>query len=569
MGEAHLRKDENADRTSVDPGQSVNVEAPAAEAPILPSARLAPQSALILQRSAGNAAVTRLVQEGAFCGGEDGLDAGQRMFVGQAAASGDSTGDVGVGESDQARARGEARQVPYGRQAPYAAVAIPPVLARQGPAPPPPHTAPGASAKTKGGLTKTDFTCPPFTLNIKGGPQLQAKVAGDVVNITAPEVEARANVTWNPPAAGAPAGPKEVYTGFIQTVLSSERAFYWTHDGTPTGKVGREKRDATLPNTRDSRHFEEKTAKGDPIPGYGFAPFYQEPRLLKPGEKGDVVYSDQPNQKNLPLKVKVKEKGPAGNDVEAEYTLAKASGRDHYRLSVGVSELGDPGSAIHLAATEWSVPWDIDLPQGTGTGKPVTPGTYAGKLEDIKPGEGSAQLDTAFFSWPRSEAEADALPVSSLVKGIPFAERWDVNAWMYMSRALRKKNPTCTITANLKKTPSAFSDTLKVTIKGPREASKSETEWGTGAQQFQFQMLELMDPQELKTGLELQVSISRDGGAANTTPWRWPFNDWTQQIPFYWDPSETAAGELDEETRKKKGKKDISTEITLTARGFG
>jgi hypothetical protein len=347
-----------------------------------------------------------------------------------------------------------------------------------------------------------------------------------------------------------------VNAGFIQTVLHSDRAFLYTEDGKPGGKVGREVRDVAPEGSRDARALAGQTdSKGKPVQGSGFGPFYQTPRSIKPGESTDVVMTDEPTGGDTPLKLK-------GSDGK-EYTLARVAGSDQFRLSVGVAEPND-NAAIHLAAKEWTVPWDMDVVGGAGAGSAAHIDNFKGQLEDIKPGEGWATADAQRFPWPRDEAEAKSLTSTELIKGIPFAERADPAAWTLMCGVLRARNPTCHVTLNLKRSSSAFYDRLTISIAGPRTATKSAREWGTGAQEFEFRLLELMDPQDLKAGLPLTLSISRDDGKANTTSWPWPFGGFGP-IVYYWDAKDAPGGE--DET--KKAKVDAPTEISVTARGFG
>src|SRR5207248_8716274 len=258
-------------------------ERPAAEeAPSLPGPELDVRAILALQRTAGNAAVARLVQRGPLAGGDDPPS--------------------------------DADEIDAGRRA---------YLARQ---PAPAGTAPGAAAKTKSGIVRADFESPTPKINLKGGAPTAKKLGDDKVELAGPGIEGSANVKWKPPDQqdpnAPPPTPDRVDIGFIQTVLHSDRGFLYTDDGKPTGKVGREVRDIVPEGSRDARHLAgQKDNKGKPIQGSGRGPFYQEPRSLKRGDSGDVTMTDEPTGGDTPFKL-------TGSDGKV-YTLARITGSDN------------------------------------------------------------------------------------------------------------------------------------------------------------------------------------------------------------------------------------------------
>ena len=518
------------------------------------------RSVLALQRSVGNAAVARLVQSqtGPVAGGdgaggadENAVDAGRRSLarLGQSRNAPVAGGGDGGGGTDD-------DEVDAGRRA---LLGTGGTLARQ---PQPPGTAPGASAKTKSGITRGDFESPPPKVNMKGGAPTAKKVGEDKVELSGPGIEGSAKVTWKAaqqpdPSAPAPPPDPTVETGFIQTVLHSDRGFLYTDDGKATGKVGREVRDIVPDGSRDARHLAgQKGNKGKPIQGSGRGPFYQEPRSVKRGESTDVTMTDEPTGGDTPFKLK-------GSDGK-EYTLARVTGSDHFRLSVGVAETSDYGSPIHLSASEWTVPWDMEVAGGAGQGKAAHLDQYKGSLDDIKPGTGWATADAQRFPWPHDEAEAQTLSSSELIKAIPFAQSIDEPSWELMCRVLRARNPTCRIVLDIRRSPTAFNDILSIKVSGPRTATKTGKKWFSGQLPFDFQLLELMDPQDLRVGMSLQMEFTDEGGQANTTAWPFPFGAFGP-ILFYWNAKGTAAGE---EGDKKKAKADAPTDIAVTAIGF-
>ena len=315
--------------------------------------------------------------------------------------------------------------------------------------------------------------------------------------------------------------------------------------------------------TRDARATKGQSAVGGgPVEGSGFAPFYQQPRSLSQDQETDVTFTDHTTQTGIKLTLK-------GTD-DKLYTLSQVVGGDHFRLSVGAVDQGEGAKdPIHLAAKEWRVPWDMTLDAShSAKGGRIGTEDYKGRLEDISPATGWSDRDAQQFRWPRDEAEAQQLDTASLIKGIPYAERWDVNAWTMMSRVLRARNPSFAVTLDLKKNPDMYSQ-LGLTVRGPRTASRSAREWGTGDQRFTFRMLDLFDPQDLRVGMSLQLELTRDGGTVNTFPWNWPFAA-LAPVRVAWskkDGGEAARGTMSDAERK--GATDVSTEIIVSGTAFG
>ena len=120
----------------------------------------------------------------------------------------------------------------------------------------------------------------------------------------------------------------------------------------------------------------------------------------------------------------------------------------------------------------------------------------------------------------------------------------------------------------MKENPDIYSQ-IGLTIKGPRTASRSAREWGTGDQTFGFRMLDLFDPQDLKVGMTLQIEVTRDGGSVNTFPWSWPFPQ-LQPVRVAWSKKgggETPRGTMSDAERK--GSTEVTTEMILTGTPFG
>ena len=175
-----------------------------------------------------------------------------------------------------------------------------------------------------------------------------------------------------PPAAGAPAArPTEVRVGWINTVLEGKREFLYTEDGTPGGKVVRREQMQAPAGARDAMWANDPRTGKQVQHSSSEAPFYGPAKRISPGQSADLEpFKDTPGA-GAAREVE----GPNGKKGK----LAKISGADRFRLSIGVTEVGN-NDRIHLTAKEWSVPWDVTLDQkGLGTGSPFrSRNTWAG-----------------------------------------------------------------------------------------------------------------------------------------------------------------------------------------------
>jgi hypothetical protein len=438
-----------------------------------------------------------------------------------------------------------------------------------------PHTEPGVSKATPKGLVAADFS-------VSGGaPSAPAKASAstmkrekDSVTFDSAKVTASATVTWGSAAAapGAapatpapapapdPAKPMDASVGFINTILASERTLTYTDNGKPDGKVVAMLRSATPKGTRDA-WWSKKDGGGQQENTNTFKPFYSKPETLKPGESKTISFEDQPGD-SAPLTMKSMDGKTTGK-------LARMSGADSFRLSVGVTELGGADKPIHLAASEWTVPWDLDVPQVEGdttTGRDVDIAKYKGALEDIKPGEGFGVGDAKTIPYPVTDEDVATMGLQQLLVAIPFARDWgDMAMWGKMSARMRDLKPRFQVTMDVKQ-QSGFSMDMTVGIdQAPRTPKPRKiNEWGTGDQMVEFSLGEVMDPQDLAQRMTIAVTFTRDGGAAQSAPWSWPFASMSRI--FIWDAKDVAKGEVSPEERKKKGKPDVGTEIVVSGR---
>lgn len=461
------------------------------------------------------------------------------------------------------------------------------ILARQTP-PPPAGTAPGASAATSKGLKHADFA-PTGGDPTSSGPVTVSANGPSAVTLNAPQVTATGSVAWNPPpaapgapaaptpppaapaapstpapgaapAGGAPAAPAapptEARAGWINTLLSADRVFTYTEDGTPSGKVVREEHMMAPEGGRDAM-FDSDKRTGKQVPhSTADAPFYSTAKRVKPGESVTLdQFTDQPG-----AGIQRQVEGPGGKKGK----LAKISGADRFRLSIGIAEV-DNASTIHLTAKEWAIPWDVTVDQqGVGSGGSVSIEDFKGKLADIKPGVGYVVGEAEQFPWPQTPDEVKSFSTPELMKAIPYAEKRDVGSWMLMCAELRARNPSTTVTVLVNASTAVVADNLAITIKGPRTATKNATEW-LSAVPVTFRLLELCDPQDLKTGLVLQLSVAVEGNAPQPMTWPWPLGP-LRETRYWWDESGAVQGEW---TDPKGLKRKTQTDIVVTVSGFG
>ncbi len=454
------------------------------------------------------------------------------------------------------------------------------LLARQ----PAAHTAPGASAATAKGLTHAEFTPTGGDPSASGNVTVSAN-GPSAVTVNAPQITANGGVAWNPPAApaaapatppaapapppaagpapapgaapaaGPAAPPTEARAGWINTLLAADRVFTYTADGTPGGKVVREEHMMAPEGGRDAMFSQDKRT-GKQVPhSSSEAPFYGSAKRVRPGESATLEpFTDQPG-----AVVQRQVDGSGGEKGK----LAKISGADRFRLSIGIAEVDNP-STIHLTAKEWTVPWGVTVDQqGAGTGGSVSVEDFKGRLADIKRGEGYVVGDAAQFPWPQTPEEVKTFSSTELLSAIPYAEKHDVGSWTLMCQELRARNPSCTVTTLVNKSTAVLADNLAITIKGPRTATKTTTEWLSAAP-VTFRLLEICDPQDLKTGLVLQLSVTVEGNTPQPMTWPWPFGP-LRATRYWWDPGGAPKGEWED---PKGLKRDTQTDIVVTASGF-
>ena len=446
-----------------------------------------------------------------------------------------------------------------GNQAVARLLARQPAAAAAAP-PPPAGTAPGASAATAKGLKHADFTPsggdPTATGSVSVTPN-----GPDAVTLNAPEIKATGSVAWNAPAtppdpaAPPPDTPTEARVGWINTLLSGDRKFTYTEDGTPGGKVVREQHMMSTPGGRDAMWSPDKRTGKQVQHSSSEAPFYSSAKRLKPGESAELEpFTDQPG-------------GGAERQMDGsggvKGKLAKVSGADKFRLSIGIAEVGN-AETIHLTAKEWTVPWDVDVDQqGGGKGGVVSIEDFKGRLQDIERGKGFVVGDAGDFPWPQTPEDVKRFTSSELLNAIPFAERIDVNSWTLMCAELRERNPTCTVTTLVKDSTAVVADDLSITLKGPKTATKTTTEWLSAAP-VSFRLLEVMNPQDIKAGMTIELSIAVEGGTPQPATWPWPFGP-LRQTRYWWDEGGAPKGEWDD---PKGVKRRTQTDITVTATGF-
>ena len=232
------------------------------------------------------------------------------------------------------------------------------LLARE----PAPHTAPGASAATAKGLTHADFSPTGGDPTSSGSVTVSANGPSQVT-VNAPKITANGGVAWNPPAAApapaappaapppapgaapapgatpapGPAGPPaEARAGWINTLLAADRVFTYTADGTPGGKVVREEHMMAPEGGRDAMFTPDKRT-GKQVPhSSSEAPFYSSAKRVRPGESATLEpFTDQPGA--------VVDRQVAGSGGE-KGKLAKISGADRFRLSIGIAEVDNPST---------------------------------------------------------------------------------------------------------------------------------------------------------------------------------------------------------------------------------
>ena len=159
--------------------------------------------------------------------------------------------------------------------------------------------------------------------------------------------------------------------------------------------------------------------------------------------------------------------------------------------------------------------------QGVGTGGKVSVEDFKGLLADSSRAVGYVVEDAEQFPWPHTPEEVKTFSTPSCSRRSLMRRRRTSSSWTLICQELRARNPTCTSPA-LNTGSAVVADVLAIMIMGPRTATKNATEW-LSAVPVRFRLLELSDPQDLKSGLVLELSVAVEGGSPQPMTWPWPF----------------------------------------------
>jgi hypothetical protein len=322
----------------------------------------------------------------------------------------------------------------------------------------------------------------------------------------------------------------DLTVGYIQNMTRGDRVAVYTTDGTPSGAVVAENHVSVAANTRDAEaHFKEDEnhnfvldKNGNPITEADVGPpWFASPQAFSPGgpKTYTVKATDTPS-----FPVPLSATSPSGKAGK----LASVRGSETFAIALAVKDGNNP--PINLAASSWGVDWSltIDPALHTGTGaagaaaQPLAP-------DQVKPGTGLTHDDKHAWSAPVSDAEADAMSLTDLIRSLPSAKQYDSVAYFRIVEAIRRRsNPTCFhATVKVDEDDSNFgSDTIVVAMEGLRGRKEKVQKGGTGDQiYFDWQLYDLFDPLDVTQSSAIKVTIARQGQPEQERNWLFRWGD--------------------------------------------
>jgi hypothetical protein len=332
--------------------------------------------------------------------------------------------------------------------------------------------------------------------------------SGDKVQVDSPPVSFDATVELKE-GLKLEGEPSFIQAGPVQTMLGSERTGVYRRGGLPDGKIIAEKH-ITTGETRDAQYDPK-----DPSKPAVHEPWYSQPSLITDGNRqADVKFFDQPGF-ILPEKMS---QGPE------QGKLTETKGEDRFLLSLSAKR-GD--TLIHLESSNWEAPWDVDAAAlKKGVGGEVT---AASATNPVHTSEGPIAL-AASQEWSafRSVEAAMGASAAELLQSLPMASVHDREAWGYMVEALRRKNPTLSITVTVEETAEIFSaDDIQLTATGHKQVQQGPISINDkGSHTFSFGLTDVFDPAAIGPDAIINFQVQDVGVVSNepaTGSWRFPF----------------------------------------------
>jgi len=284
------------------------------------------------------------------------------------------------------------------------------------------------------------------------------------------------------------------------------------------------------PNTRDAEaHFKQDANKnlvrdgdGNPIlEADAGPPWFASPGVIMTGvtppAPAAVTAKDTPS-----FPVALETRTAAGKTGK----LASVRGGESFAIALAIKD--GEAAPINLTAATWGIDWSmtIDPIAHTGTGKAGAPPQPMDPAK-LTPGHGLTHDDARKWSAPVSDAEADAMGLSDLVRSLPFAREHDGAAYHRMVNAIhRRSNPQCWHAQVVVDDHESWgSDDIEVAMEGVRglklkpaiAGSKGDTHYRD------WELYDLFDPHDITFGSSIKVTIARKGEKAQVRTWIFPF----------------------------------------------
>lgn len=300
----------------------------------------------------------------------------------------------------------------------------------------------GGGAAAPCTIASTMFSVSNATPQSSGVMTMSRTATPGKVTFTAPTIGFNADVSLTNSFCSGSGETVEV--GPVQTVRSSRRVGIYREGGRATGDLVAQ-HVATMQNRRDAQWTDSSGTVQATVP----APWYSQPQTLSASLRPSAIVSflDQPVLA-LPRRI------GRGELVETE-------GSDEFTLALTAKK---GAQLVHLASTNWTVPWAMDLLATPRRGQaigistaPTGPGVTSGPIAMVSGQE-----------WISFDSEDDAFSADNrtLLDNVKPTFDNDITSYRYIVDALKRKNLIADVVLSVVETASWWGDDIKWSATG-------------------------------------------------------------------------------------------------------
>ncbi len=380
-----------------------------------------------------------------------------------------------------------------------------------------PNTTPApASTSSPPNPSAPTATPIPHTLNagmfdVSGAqPSLNGTVSarpstGSNVTIESPDITFNASATLHSDVQ-MDAG-ETIKVGPTQTLLGSNRVGIYRRGGLPNGEIIAEDK-SSVGQVRDAQWQPNRDGS---VRADVEAPWYSRPsNITDTNRTAQVHYLDKPGFE-LPAAV-------------GEGRLTETRGSESFITALSAKR---DGQVVHLASSHWEVPWALTIDASHATQGSAVTGGSSDQAPPTLDGPIAVQAAQDWLAFSSVEA---AMTASNrvLLDHLLAAKAGNASAYQNIVQALRRKNPTLSVSVTVNSTDSwVGTDDLELVAQGLQRRSLGQIN-DRGSRSVTFQLCDLIDPLAISASTNLEFELSNRNTFAPATPatmsWAFPFN---------------------------------------------